>query len=127
MSTPEPRAEASRSAVEIDSRLEAAIARGRIRVLVELRVAGGIRPEGELGSADRVDVQRRAIAAARSAVLSRLAGTDFALVRRFDSVALLALEIGPTALAALRTMGDVVAQVVPESVIPPAGGAGAAR
>jgi hypothetical protein len=127
MSTSEPRADASGAPVEIDARIEAAIARGRVRVLVELRIAGGIAPEGELGSAERVAAQRRAIATAQSAVLSRLAGTDFALVRRFDSVPLLTLQIGPTALAALRTMADVVARVVPETLIPPAGGSGASR
>lgn len=48
-----------------------------------------------------------------------LAGTDFALVR-FESSPLVALQIGPTALAALRAMTDVVARVALAAVLPPA-------
>lgn len=110
----------ARPVAEIDGRVEAAVGRGRARVIVELRLPGGVAPEGELGSAARVDAQRRAIAAAQATVLSRLAGTDFTLVRRFGSVPLLTLEIGASALAGLRAMGDVVARVMPEAVIPPA-------
>ena len=86
--------------------------RGRSRVLVELRLSGGVRPEGE---------QRQAIARAQDEVLSRLRGTDFTLVRRLESTPFLALEVGPSALAALRTMGDLVVRVIPDAVVPPAG------
>lgn len=125
--TPEEGSRPARSVAEIDARVEAAVGRGRARVLVELRLPGGVVPEGELGSAGQVGAQRRAIATAQSTVLSRLAGTDFTLVRQFGSVPLLALEIGPSALAGLRAMGDVVARVIPEAVIPPAGPLGAGR
>src|SRR5207249_4806641 len=80
------------------------------RVLVELRIPDGVRPDGE---------RRRAIARAQDDVLSRLRRTDFRLVRRFESTAFLGLEIGPSALAALRAMGDVVASIVPDSVLRP--------
>jgi len=97
----------------VDPRVEAEVAQGRSRVLVELRIAGGARPDGE---------QRQAIARAQDEVLSRLSGTDVTLVRRFESTPFLALEVGPSALAALRAMGDVVARIVPDSVLKPTGG-----
>jgi len=47
---------------------------------------------------------------------------DVTLVRRFERTPFLALEVGPSALAALRTMGDVVVRVIADTVLPPAGG-----
>jgi len=94
----------------VDPRVEAEVAQGRSRVLVELRIPDGARPDGE---------RRQAIARAQDDVLSRLRGTDFRLVRRFESTAFLGLEIGPSALAALRAMGDVVASIVRDSVLRP--------
>src|SRR5204862_128106 len=85
--------------ISVDPRVGEEVGRGRSRVLVELRLPGGVRPEGE---------QRQAIARAQDEVLSRLSGTDFTLVRRFASTPYLALEVGPSALAALRTMGGAV-------------------
>ena len=102
----------------VDPRVEAEVARGRSRVLVELRIPGGARPDGE---------QRLAIARAQDDVLSRLSGTDVRLVRRFESTPFLALEVGPSALAALRAMGDVVVRVVADAVLPPAGGSAPRR
>jgi hypothetical protein len=110
------------ASVHVDPRVEAEVARGRVRVLVELRIAGGARPEGELGGADRIAAQRQAIAAAQAAVLSRLHGTDAALVRRFAITPALALEIGPSALAHLVTMGDIVTRIVLEGTASPSHG-----
>ena len=88
------------SAVLIDPRVERDVARGRTRVLVEVRPP---------------------IAPSQFEVLNRLTGTDFSLVRRFDVSPLLALEIGASALMALRGMNDLVVRVVPDSAVPPAG------
>jgi len=90
------------SAVSVDPRVEREVAGGRSRVLVEVRPP---------------------IPRSQVEILNRLSGTDFTLVRRFDVSPLLALEIGPSALAALKTMGDVIVRVIPDSVIPPAGAA----
>jgi len=98
--------------ISVDPRVEEEVGRGRSRVLVELRLPGGVRPEGE---------QRQAIARAQDDVLSRLSGTDVTLVRRFESTPFLALEVGPSALGALRAMGDVVARILPDSVLSPSG------
>jgi hypothetical protein len=110
------------ASVHVDPRVEAEVARGRVRVLVELRIAGGARPEGELGGADRIAAQRQAVAAAQAAVLSRLQGTDAVLVRRFAITPALALEIGPGALAHLVTMGDIVTRIVLEGTASPSHG-----
>jgi len=93
-------ASAGATPVTVDPRVERDVARGPTRVLVEVRPP---------------------IAQTQQDVLSRLSGTDFRLVRRFETSPLLALEIGPSALAALKTMGDVIVRVIPDSVIPPAG------
>ena len=53
-----PRANPGPSA-EVDSRVAAAVARDRPRVLVELRIPGGVRPEGDLKVSDRIAVQRQ--------------------------------------------------------------------
>jgi hypothetical protein len=98
--------------ISVDPRVEEEVGRGRSRVLVELRMSGAVRPEAE---------QRQAIARAQDEVLSRLSGTDVRLARRFESTPFLALEVGPSALAALRTMGDVVVRVIADAVLPPAG------
>ncbi len=95
----------------IDSEVRTAVGRGPARVLVELRMrepASGAAPEREA-----------AIAAARQAVLARLSGTTYRLVRDYTSVPLLALEIGPDALQALEAMGDLVARVRAEAIRQP--------
>lgn len=80
--------------VDPDVRTQAAA--GRARVIVELRVpeAAGSREEG--------------IARAQDAVLTRVPAV---LVRRYQSVPLLALEIDAVGLRALEGLGDVVARV----------------
>jgi hypothetical protein len=93
-------AAAGATSVSVDPRVEQDVSRGPTRVIVEVRPP---------------------VARGQDEILARLAGTDFKLVRRFDTSPLLALEIGPSALAALRTMGDVVVRVVVDAVIPPAG------
>jgi hypothetical protein len=94
-------ASAGAAPVTVDPRVEDEVARGITRVLVEVRPP---------------------IARAQDEVLARLSGTDFKLVRRYETSPLLALEIGPSALVALKSMGDVVVRVIPDAVIPPAGG-----
>ncbi len=88
------------TSVSVDPRVEQDVSRGPTRVLVEVRPP---------------------VARGQDEILARLAGTDFKLVRRFDPSPLLALEIGPSALAALRAMGDLVVRVVADVAIPPAG------
>jgi len=99
----------------IDPEVRAAVVRGPARVLVELSLPGP-----SASPADPVSARERVIAAARQAVLARLAGTSHRLARQYASVPLLALEIGPDALQALEGMGDLVARVRAEQIRPPA-------
>jgi len=99
----------------IDPQVRAALAGGRARVVLELRVPGGFRPEGELPGIAAVEAQRRAIATSQADVLVRLSGTKFALVRQYETLPMMALEIGTDALMRLEAAGDLVAKVLPDA------------
>jgi hypothetical protein len=99
----------------IDPEVRAAVARGTVRVIVELRL-----PDPSAADAGVRSTREQAIATAREAVLSRLAGTLHRLVRQYTTIPLLALEIGADALLALETMGDLVVRVQGEQVRRPA-------
>ena len=83
-----------------------ASAEGTVRVIVQLRVSA--LPEGELSSAEAVASQRRAIASAQSAVLTELAGTSYRVMRIFETIPFLALDVSPGALQALERSALVV-------------------
>ena len=91
----------------IDDQVRADVADGRARVIVELRLTAEQRQRPE------------AIAAAQDAVLARLAATDAAVQRRFTSQPFLVVEVGPTGLAALETMGETVTRVVVDGIARP--------
>jgi len=93
----------------VDSEIRALVRVGRARVLVTLQVA-------ETGDpAQRAD----AIGRAQDAVLARLPSTHASVVRRYESIPLLALEIDATALRALETMTDLVAGVKLDRAVKP--------
>lgn len=73
---------------------------GAARVIVQLDVV--IQPEGNLDSTRAVLAQRQAIATTQSQVLAELAGTSHRLVRQFETIPFLALEVALDALAALE-------------------------
>jgi hypothetical protein len=106
----------------IDPGVRAAVGQGSARVIVELRVPGGVKPEGDLAGPAAVAIQRRAISDAQASVIARLAGTRFSLARQYRSVPFLALEVGPDALAALEGMGDVVSRVLEDRRVSPRSG-----
>ena len=85
----------------IDPEVRGHVDAGRARVLVELQV----------GETDVAEQRAGAIAQAQDAVISRLPLSHATLVRRYQSIPLLALEIDATALRALETMPDLVAAV----------------
>src|SRR5262249_19625314 len=81
----------------VDSEVRALVRVDRARVLVTVRVA-------EAGDqAKRAD----AIARAQDSVLARLPSGHASLVRRYESIPLLALEIDATALRALEAMANL--------------------
>jgi hypothetical protein len=106
---------ANREVPVIDPDVRAAVVQGPTRVLVELRL-----PAVSASDTDARAPRKPAIGAARQAVLARLTGTPYRVVRQYATVPLLALEIGPEALRALEGMADVVSRVRVEHVRPPA-------
>jgi len=93
----------------VDPEIRALVRVGRARVLVTLQVAETSDP------AQRAD----AIGRAQDAVLARLPSTHASVVRRYESIPMLALEIDATALRALETMTDVVAGVTLDRAVKP--------
>ena len=85
----------------VDPEVRTLVSSGRARVLVMLQVA------------DSGDAARRseAIGRTQDAVLARLPHSHASLLRRYDSIPVLSLEIDATALLALEQMTDVVAAV----------------
>src|SRR5215831_3502483 len=79
---------------------------GQARVIVELRLPGAFRAEGELGAAG-ASAQRSDINAARFQVLGRLVGRVHRVLHQYDTVPFVALEIGPDALAELEASPHV--------------------
>jgi hypothetical protein len=93
----------------VDPEVRALVLSGRARVLVTLQVT-------------EFDDQAQRVAAigrAQDAVLARLPSTHASVVRRYESIPLLALEIDATALRALESMTDVVAGVKLDRVVKP--------
>lgn len=103
----------------VDSDVRQAVGKGLARVLVEVRTSPTAQPEGGLTTPGAVATQRAAIAAAQGDILSRLPRSHFALIRRYESVPFLALQIDADALRALEAMGDVVARVLSDQTFAP--------
>ena len=96
-----------------------ALRAGRVRVLVELRLpAGSHVPEGALSPA-AITVQRRDIGETSRRVLARLAAHDHRVLRRYASVALVALEVGAAGLTELEASGVWVKRVVEDTINAP--------
>lgn len=72
---------------------------GSVRVIVQLRVDA--RSEGELNSPEAVASQRQAIATAQALILRELAGTSYRVVRTYETIPFLALDVSLGALQAL--------------------------
>lgn len=93
---------------------------GLARVLVEVRPVRAVVPEGEPSKPDTAGIPHTAIAAAQGDVLSRLPRNHFSLLRQFETVPFLALDIDADALTALENMGDLVVRVVLDRTMVPA-------
>ena len=94
---------------------------GSARVLVELRLPGGPQPEATLakqGGQNAVQGQRRNINAIRARALARIPAPQRREIRKYDTLPLVALEVGSAALAILETSSDVV-RVMPDTILKP--------
>lgn len=106
--------------VVVDPEVRRLIAKGVARVLVELRVTPDAQPAGEPPTTGAAAAAGAAITLRQRAVLSRLPSAHFSLVRQFETVPFLALEIDADALRALEDMGALVVRVVPDRPLAPA-------
>ena len=79
---------------------------GTVRVLVQLQVAA--ESEGGLASAEAVADQRKAIAVAQSALMAELVGTHYRLIRTYETIPFLALEVSSDVLRILEVSPLVV-------------------
>jgi hypothetical protein len=78
--------------------------------------------EGKL-TENEIGTQRRAIGLAQNDLLTQLSGTDFRIVRVYDAIPGIALEVGNDALAVLRKSNSVT-NVLPDRPINPAASPG---
>ena len=99
----------SRADTLVDPEVRALTSVGCARVIVILQI-----PE----TADQVQ-HAGAIGLVQEAVLARLPQHHASLVRRYDSIPMLALEIDATGLQALETMTDVIVSVMLDRVVKP--------
>jgi subtilisin family serine protease len=98
---------------------ERVLREGRARVIAEMRLPGGTHiPEGLLAGGG-LTVQRRDMAEARAHILSRLAGRSHRILQQYSSVPLVALEVGPDALAELEASSLWVKRVVEDTLHAP--------
>jgi subtilisin family serine protease len=93
---------------------------GRARVIVELRLSGGAHvPEGQLTSGAAVSAHRSDIGSARSSLLGRLQGRGHRLLRQYETVPYVALEVAPDAVAELEASSLYVQRVVEDTLNAP--------
>ena len=90
---------------------------GRSRVIVQFRLASPYVPEARLAAAAAA-AQRRGIDTARARALGGLNPSAHRVVRRYDTLPLVAIEANAQALAALRRSPDVAAVFEDEIVRP---------
>ena len=89
---------------------------GKVLVLVGLNVPWTM--EGTL-TENEIVTQRRAIGSAQNDLLTQLSGTEFRIVRVYEAIPGIALEVGNDALAVLRKSNSV-SNVLPDRPINPA-------
>src|SRR5262245_216252 len=91
---------------------------GSARVIVELQLPGPHGPNGPpIGAV--ASAQRADIAAVQSQVLGRLARTSHRLLRQYQTVPLVALQVGSDAIAELEASSFWVKRVLPDAVKAP--------
>jgi len=108
------------AAVIVDARVhDRALREGLVRVIAEFRLSSGRHtPEGELSAAG-IAAQRNDIASARTQVLARLAGRAHRVVHQYETVPLLALEVGADALSELEASPAWITRVVEDMLNQP--------
>ncbi|MBZ5535410.1 MAG: S8 family serine peptidase [Acidobacteriia bacterium] len=105
------------AAQAFDSLIAKAEAGGSVRVIVGLRM--NFHPEGQLGDAAVVQLQRSSIARAQDALIAQMTASNIQSLRRFSFIPYLAIEVDAAGLQLLKSFPEVVS--VEEDVpVPPA-------
>ena len=107
-------------AAEVDPEvLQRVLADGQVRVIAQMRLPGGGHiAEGRLSQAG-VTAQRSDIATTRAQILGRLARRSHRLVHAFETVPLLALEVGADGVQELAAATFLVERVVLDTLHEP--------
>ncbi|HYT94788.1 MAG TPA: S8 family serine peptidase, partial [Gemmataceae bacterium] len=109
----------SASSVVLPEVRERVLREGRVRVIAEMRLPGGPHvPEGQLAG-PALSAQRSDIAGAQRQILARLAGRSHRVLHQFSTVPLVALDVGPDALAELEASSLWVKRVVEDRLNAP--------
>jgi hypothetical protein len=103
-----------------DEIVNQAASAGKVLVLVGLNVPWSM--EGTL-TENEIATQRGAIGSAQDDLLTQLSGTEFKIIRVYDVIPGIALEVGNDALAVLRKSNSV-SNVLPDRPINPAASPG---
>lgn len=92
---------------------------GRVRVIVELNVPGGHVPEGRFANAVERLGQRQRLNAVQTRVLSALPAGAHRVLRRFETVPYIALEVDSSTLTALENSRQDVLRVMDDAIAQP--------
>jgi subtilisin len=93
---------------------------GRVRVLVELKLAAGRHvAEGNLPAASEITRQRGEILNAFARIDAKLRPADRRVLYRYRTVPYIALEVTPAGLAALESASTDVARVLEDEILRP--------
>src|SRR5690349_20456432 len=93
---------------------------GHARVIIELRIPAGRHVAEGLLSPAAVSAQRSDIAAARAHVLIRLTGRAHRVLHQYETIPLLAMDVGPDAVLELEASAFWVTRVIADGVNVPA-------
>ena len=117
---PAPSTHAAGEPVVPQTLRDRAVRDGRVRIIVELNLRSGRHvPEGRL-SGVAAAVQRTEIRAAAARVLSSLRTSSRDLVRRFDTLPYLVLEVDAVGLTAIENASADVVSVMDDPILRPA-------
>ena len=107
----------ARMAQTFDSLIIKAVLGGSVRIIIGVRL--DFQPEGLLGDAASIQLQRRSIAQAQDALMARMATFNIKSVKKFPFIPYLAMEVDAPALEYLKSSPEVI-NVEEDVPVPPA-------
>ncbi|NJN95733.1 MAG: hypothetical protein HC875_17275 [Anaerolineales bacterium] len=107
----------AQSAFDLSSLTSQAQAKGRVRVIVSLKV--DFQPEDNFARPQDAQNQRQTIQRTQASLLQKMAGSNLTLVTRFKYIPALTIEVDAAALAKLAALPEV-ADLTEDQAVPPA-------